>query len=191
MRDIGLRAFALATSPDEGRKSGILLAKALALAAVQVIEGEARDSSAVSAGLERLRRPAIEGRTAEVVDARPGEPRPLASLRVVPRAAPAAPPAVRPEERPRRRPGASARASRPSSRTGSRCRPFPNRRSGRPATARRRWPGASIAPNESSAEAPAAARHGHRPTAVADDDLGRHRQVRADRAGHAGIGELV
>ena len=43
MRQIGIRAFAIATTPDPARAAGMLLAKALALAAVEVIEGPSRD----------------------------------------------------------------------------------------------------------------------------------------------------
>jgi hypothetical protein len=43
MRQIGIRASEIATTPDPGRATGMLLAKALALAAVEVIEGQPRD----------------------------------------------------------------------------------------------------------------------------------------------------
>jgi hypothetical protein len=43
MLQIGVRAFAIATTPDPARAAGMLLAKALALATVEVIEGQSRD----------------------------------------------------------------------------------------------------------------------------------------------------
>lgn len=43
LREIGIRAFAIASAPEPGRATGVLLAKALALAAVEIAEGRPRD----------------------------------------------------------------------------------------------------------------------------------------------------
>jgi hypothetical protein len=43
MHQIGVRAHAIAVAPDPGRTTGMLLAKALSLAAVEVVEGQPRD----------------------------------------------------------------------------------------------------------------------------------------------------
>jgi hypothetical protein len=42
-RQIGIRAFAIASAPEPGRAASMLLAKALSLAAVEIVEGQPRD----------------------------------------------------------------------------------------------------------------------------------------------------